>query len=98
MAKKKPAKKKVKTPEKPKHFTPDLRLLTKLGSIAVHAEELLSPEGHPVDKTELEILLKDEEVKTWIEAMGPLLPLKRNQGVESLRKVIPSTRPSWKYS
>ena len=47
---------------------PSLSLLSKLGSIAVHAEEMLSPKGHHFDKLELEQLLKDPEIKKWIDA------------------------------
>jgi hypothetical protein len=54
-----------------------LSLAMKLGSIAVHAEELLSPDGHEFDKVALDNLLQDPEVKSWIEAMGPMLPRKR---------------------
>lgn len=58
---------------------PTLSLLIKLGSIAVHAEEYLSPNGHPFDKIALDNLLKDYEVKRWIEQMNAMamLPVKR---------------------
>lgn len=59
------------------HKSPPMSLLAKLGSIAVHAEELLSPGGHAFDRTALEQLLKDQEVTAWIADMGPLLPRKR---------------------
>jgi hypothetical protein len=62
---------------KPDFKKPPLSLLAKLGSIAVHAEEMLSPEGHAFDKTALEQLLKDPEVVAWIKDMGALLPRKR---------------------
>ena len=58
-------------------LNPGLALLSKLGSIIVHTEELLSPHGHPFDKEALGQLLEDEEVREWIEQMGPFLPLKR---------------------
>lgn len=54
-------------------------LLCKLGSIVVHVEEMMSPEGHHYDKLALENLLADSEVREWIEAMDKLamLPKKR---------------------
>jgi hypothetical protein len=60
---------------------PELGLLIKLGSIAVHTEELLSTDGHQFDKVALETLFSDPEVKEWITKMTKMamLPLKRNQ-------------------
>lgn len=57
---------------------PDVTLLIKLGSIIVHTEELWSPGGHEFDKIAAETLLKDPEIRDWIEAMGAFLPLKRS--------------------
>lgn len=54
-----------------------LVLAAKLGSIAVHAEEMLSTKGHEYDKFVLTSLLQDEEVKAWITKMGVLLPQQR---------------------
>jgi hypothetical protein len=62
---------------KPNPEKPTLSLLVKLGSIAVHAEELLSPKGHPVDKIALQSLLTDPEVKQWLKDMGAFMPVKR---------------------
>lgn len=45
-------------------------LLYKLGSIVVHVEQFLSPQGHPVDKAALEDLLRDPEVQDWLDDMG----------------------------
>jgi len=59
---------------------PSPGLLCKLGSIAVHAEELSSPEhAHVFDKLALDTLLKDPEVKEWMAQMAKLamLPVKR---------------------
>jgi len=58
---------------------PELSLLVKLGSIAVHVEEMLSPKGHYFDKEAIRSLLNDEEVKQWIKEMNRLafLPKKR---------------------
>lgn len=58
---------------------PSVSLLSKLGSIAVHADELLSPKGHPFDRHALRQLLDDPEVAGWLRAMDEmaLLPVKR---------------------
>ena len=56
---------------------PSTALLCKLGSIAVHAEELLSPTGHEYDLAALRTLLTDKEVTLWLKRMGPFLPVKR---------------------
>lgn len=56
---------------------PGIGLLAKLGSIVVHYEELLSPQGHSFDRHALKTLLDDPEVKDWLKGMGPYLPVKR---------------------
>ena len=58
---------------------PEVALLVKLGSIAVHVEELLSPSGHILDRTALCALLNDPEVQAWKTGMDKmaLLPVKR---------------------
>jgi hypothetical protein len=60
----------------------DLTLLMKLGSIAIHAEELLSPDGREADKSALLGLLADAEVQEFLrsEEMRVLLPVKRARG------------------
>jgi hypothetical protein len=59
---------------------PLLTLLVKLGSIVIHADEYLSPEGHPFDRQALVPLIRDPEVEKWIAAMHKqcFLPQKRN--------------------
>lgn len=57
---------------------PAISLLSKLASIAVHLDEVLSSDGHHFDKVALDQLLKDQEVNDWLKAMGPLAPRKRN--------------------
>ena len=54
-------------------------LLVKLGSIVVHTEEYLSPNGHELDQVAITSLLADPEVVNWLKAMRrlSLLPLKR---------------------
>ena len=60
-------------------LTPSPALLAKLGSIAVHAEEMLSPSGHVLDKAALESVMADPEVVEWVDAMRKMamLPVKR---------------------
>lgn len=65
---------------KPNPLEPSLTLLLKLGSAIVHADEYLSPHGHPLDKDEFHQLLKDPELVEWLAAMTKLalVPRKRN--------------------
>lgn len=60
-------------------LTPSASLLMKLGSIAVHADEMLSPLGHGFDRIALEAVLHDPEVVEWLAAMAAMayLPVKR---------------------
>lgn len=62
-----------------KILNPDMTLLIKLGSIAVHVDEMLSPRGHEFDRVALQSLLEDPEVKVWIDEMDKLalVPKKR---------------------
>ena len=61
-------------------LSPPASLLIKLGSIAVHVEELLAPGGHAFDRSAIEQLLADPEVVAWrVEADKlALLPKKRS--------------------
>ncbi len=65
----------------PNPLQPAASLLIKLGSCVVHADELLSPHGHAVDRVAFDGLLADAEVQAWIEQMTKLafLPVKRNK-------------------
>lgn len=56
---------------------PTLPLLMKLGSIVVHAEEMLSPKGHHFDKETILSLLSDKQVQDWIKDMDVYMPVKR---------------------
>jgi hypothetical protein len=88
MGKKKTAKKPTKTTGstartasehgEPDPLHPTVQLLVAIGSAVVHAEEYLSPNGDPVDRTAFETTVNQPEVQAWIKAMGPMLPLKRN--------------------
>lgn len=55
-------------------------LLVKLCSIAVHAEELTSGDGHPFDSESIKSLCGDADVVKWISQMRDmgLAPVKRN--------------------
>lgn len=59
---------------------PGPALLVKLGSIAVHTDEMLSPGGHTFDRHALNTLLTDPEVIEWRAAMDKMamLPVMRN--------------------
>lgn len=56
-------------------------LLSKLASIAVHADELLSPDGHDFDRHALKSALGDPEVSEWLGQMDALamIPRKRSR-------------------
>lgn len=56
---------------------PPLTLLCKLASITVHAEEMMSTNGHAFDRMALQSVLDDKEVKEWLKNMGPFVPVKR---------------------
>lgn len=58
---------------------PPATVLVKLGSIAIHVEEMLQPHGHAFDKHALDSLMNDPEVAHWLSAMDKmaLLPVKR---------------------
>ena len=58
---------------------PSVSLLAKLGSLITHADEFMSPNGHPFDKAEFEQLLGNTEVLEWLTNMDKMgfLPKKR---------------------
>lgn len=58
-------------------LNPSLGLLSKLGSIVVHADEAMSEEGHQFDVLAIKTCLDDPEVQQWIKDMGVYLPKKR---------------------
>lgn len=64
---------------KPYSLEPGITLLVKLGSIAVHAEEMISAGRHDYDRVAIQQLLADSEVLEWIKQMDQmaLLPKKR---------------------
>ena len=58
---------------------PTPALLCKLASVAVHADEMMSPNGHHLDRTALLSALGDADVKAWLTAMTAMgmAPVKR---------------------
>jgi hypothetical protein len=68
-------------------FHPKLSLLVKLGSIAVHADEMLSPGAHEFDMEAIKPLLRDPDLKEWIKQMTEkgFMPVRRNQPKEEQR-------------
>lgn len=60
-------------------LTPTPSLLCKLGSIAVHVDEMISTDGHAYDRVALSVLLNDPEVVIWLRWMdaAAMLPKTR---------------------
>jgi hypothetical protein len=60
-------------------LVPSASLLCKLGSIAVHADEMLSADGHRFDVESLKTCFVDGEVRAWLAEMDRLamIPKKR---------------------
>lgn len=58
---------------------PSPALLCKLASIAVHADEMLSPKGREFDRAALLSALSDSEVMEWLSKMTAMAmaPVKR---------------------
>lgn len=74
---------------------PNATLLINLGSALVHAEEFLSPHGHPADKAAFDsIMLKMPEVRAWIDQMTALalLPVKRQAPAVKEEDDLPKSR------
>lgn len=59
---------------------PPLSLIVKLGSIARHAQELLTPDRHSFDAEAMDALLGDPEVVDWMAEADDLalLPVLRS--------------------
>ena len=58
---------------------PSAAILSKLGSVVVHCEEMLSVNGHAFDRHAIAGILSDAELQAWLKQMHMLclLPLKR---------------------
>ena len=67
----------------PDVLKPSLALLSKLGSIVVHADEIISPGSHSFDVAAIRTLLEDAEVRQWIRDMGVYMPVKRSAGART---------------
>jgi hypothetical protein len=61
-------------------LNPSPALLCKLASIAVHADEASSADGHEFDRIALQSALGDQEVQNWIAQMtaAGMAPVKRS--------------------
>jgi hypothetical protein len=62
-------------------LNPSVALLAKLGSILVHVEEYLSPDGSPFDRAAIDAGLNDAELRAWLAGMDrlTLVPKKRSK-------------------
>ena len=62
-------------------LAPPITVLVKLGSIAVHVEEMLSADGHAFDRIALQGLLADPEIVEWLAGMDrmAMVPEKRKK-------------------
>ena len=58
---------------------PDPSLLCKLGSVLVHADELISSNGHAFDRHALEQLVADPDVKEWLAQMDAMAMIPRKR-------------------
>src|SRR5712671_1054839 len=58
---------------------PSPALLCKLGSIAVHVDEMLSADGHAYDRLALTQLLADSDVIEWIGQMAAMAMVPRKR-------------------
>lgn len=58
---------------------PSASILSKLGSLAVHLEELTSNNGHEFDRAAVGSILNDPEIRQWLKEMNAMamLPVKR---------------------
>jgi hypothetical protein len=56
-----------------------LSLASKIATVVVHADELLSPDAHVFDREALRVAANDPEVQAWIKELGPLAPVKRRK-------------------
>jgi hypothetical protein len=58
---------------------PPATVLCKLGSLAVHVDEMFSDDGHAFDRVAVKQILADNELRQWLAEMDKmaLLPKKR---------------------
>lgn len=55
------------------------QLAARIAAVIVHADEMLSENGHPFDREALLQCLADPMVQDWVRRCGPLAPRKRSQ-------------------
>jgi hypothetical protein len=60
-------------------LTPSPAILAKLGSIAIHAREMLSADGHAFDRIALVNLLAQDDVIFWLEQMHAMALIPRER-------------------
>ena len=62
-------------------FQPTESEAIKVASALIHAEEYMSPGGHPADKAAFESLMNDPGVREWLHHLESfaLLPVKRSK-------------------
>lgn len=58
---------------KPYTVTIPIGLAAKLAAVAVHADEMLSTDGHEFDRIALERVARDPEVLAWVESLAARL-------------------------
>lgn len=61
-------------------YAPPIALLVKLGSLAVHIDEMLSVHGHSFDREAIKALLADRDLLAWLASMdgAGFLPIRRD--------------------
>ena len=59
---------------------PSALLMIKIGSLAIHADEIVETHGANLDfdGPAVKSIIEDPEVKEWIASMGVMLPRKRS--------------------
>lgn len=67
-------------------LAPPVTVLVKLGSIAVHADEMLSPGGHDFDRVALHGLLSDPEVVEWLAGMDRMAMVPKKRSAPAVNK------------
>lgn len=71
---------------------PSSRLLSKLGSIAIHVDEMFSITGHQFDREIIKSLLADSEVMAWIEQMDAMAMLPKKRKIEDFKLAAQNQR------
>ncbi len=79
MAKKRQGARGRRKPQRPDCLTPSSSILVKLASIVEYSDAVLEPGGRWMDRSMLDELITDPEVKDWLKQMDAmsLIPKKR---------------------